>query len=45
VPSRDPAIELQNLRLQLPQLDPESGDAGASHFGNPGVIGIGDDFE
>ena len=45
MPSRDAAIELQNLCLEGSQLDPESGDARAGHFGDPGVVEIGNDFE
>jgi hypothetical protein len=40
-----PAFELQNLISQLPRLDAESGDARACNYGDPGVIGIGNDFE
>ena len=45
MPDRDPAVELQNLHLELPQLDPESGNTRSRDLRNPGVIGIGDDFE
>jgi hypothetical protein len=45
VPSQDPTIELQNLSLELPQLDPEGGYTCSRNLRHPGVIGVGNDFE
>ena len=43
MPSHDPAVQLQNLSLQHPQLDAESSDTGARDLGQP--AGIGNDPE
>jgi glucose 1-dehydrogenase len=45
VPGQDSAIELQNLRLELPQLDPKSGNTRSCNLRDPGVIGSGNNFE
>jgi len=45
VPSQDPTIKLQNLRFELLQLDPESGNTRSRNFRHLGVIGVGNDFE
>jgi hypothetical protein len=45
MPSHDPAVQLQNLSLQHPQLDAESSDTGARDLGQPFVAGIGNDPE
>jgi hypothetical protein len=45
VASHDPAVQLQNLPLQHPQLDAESSDTGARDLGQPFVARIGNDPE
>jgi hypothetical protein len=40
MPSHDPAVQLQNLRLQHPQLNAESRDTGARDLGQPFVAGV-----
>ena len=45
MPSPDHTIELQNLRLQHPQLGAESGHTRTGDLGQPLVICIGDDAE
>ena len=45
MPGQDPAIELQDLRLQHPQLGAEGGDTGAGDLGHPFVTSIRDDIK
>jgi hypothetical protein len=45
VPSPDHTIELQNLRLQHPQLGAESGHTRTGNGGQPFVTCIGNDAE
>ena len=45
MPSSDHAIELQNLRLQHPQLSAKSGNTGPCYFGQALVTCIRDDTE
>ena len=40
MPSQDLAVELQNLRLQHPQLGAEGGDTGACDLRHAGITGI-----
>src|SRR4029077_570099 len=45
VPSVDHAVELQNLRLEHPQLGAERDEAGARNFRQPLVTCVSDDPE
>jgi len=45
VPGHDPAVKLQDLGFQHPQLDTESGKTRARHLGQPTITRIGDDSE
>jgi len=45
VPRHDPAVELEYLRLQHPQLSAESGHTGACNFQHPLIAGVGDERE
>src|SRR6266705_898595 len=45
MPGHDPAIEVENLRLQRLQLSAESRDTGAGKLGQPLVLCISDDSE
>jgi len=45
MPSHDPAVELQDLRLQHPQLGAEGGDTGACDLRHPSVTSICDDIK
>ena len=43
--SQDPAVELENLRLQGQPLAAEGGETRPCHFGYPVIASIRDDFE
>jgi hypothetical protein len=45
VPSHDPAVELENLRLQHMQLGAESGHTGARDLGHPLITSVSRDLE
>jgi len=45
LPSHDPAVKLQDLGFQHPQLNTESSKTLARHLGQPAVARIGNDLE